>query len=311
MNALKFTIFQESRVGRRKNNQDRTAYCYSRDALLMVVADGMGGHLHGEIAAQIAVQFITHAFQRNARPTLADPPFFLSRALGNAHNAILDYALDKQLGEAPRTTVVACIVQDGFAHWAHAGDSRLYVLRDGRIAAHTRDHSRVQLMMEQGLLDAAAAAHHPGRNRIFSCLGGSHPPQIEFSKRFALRTGDVVALCTDGAWGPLGDAGLLAALAGADVLEAVPALLDRAETLAGRHCDNLSMIAMCWQDATAAPYAHSVTTETMALHDFTTQLDSFARKRGAADAQEEFTDDDIERAIAEINAAIHKFSKQD
>ncbi|HRP98313.1 MAG TPA: protein phosphatase 2C domain-containing protein [Rhodocyclaceae bacterium] len=308
---MKFTIFQESRVGRRKNNQDRTAYCYSRDALLMVVADGMGGHLHGEIAAQIAVQFITHAFQRDARPTLVDPPYFLSRALTNAHNAILDYSFDKQLAEAPRTTVVACVVQDGFAHWAHAGDSRLYVLREGRIATHTRDHSRVQMMLDQGLLDAEAAAHHPGRNRVFSCLGGSQPPQIEFSKRFALRGGDIVALCTDGAWGPLGEAGLLAGLAGANVLEAVPALLDRAEGLAGRHCDNLSMIAMCWQDEANAPHAHSVVTETMALHDFTTQLESFERKRGKADTREEFTEDDIERAIAEINAAIHKFSKQD
>lgn len=308
---MKFTIFQESRVGRRKSNQDRTAYCYSRDALLMVVADGMGGYLHGEIAAQITVQFITQAFQRHARPTLADPPYFLSRALTNAHNAILDYSFDKQLDGAPRTTVVACVVQDGFAHWAHAGDSRLYVLRDGRIATHTRDHSRVQLMMDQGLLDAEAAAHHPDRNRIFSCLGGSHPPQIEFSKRYALRAGDVVALCTDGAWGPLGDAGLLAGLGDANVLDAVPALLDRAEALAGRHCDNLSMIAMCWQDAAAAPYADSVATETMALHEFTTQLESFERKRAAAGAQEAFSEDDIERAIAEINAAIHKFSKQD
>lgn len=308
---MKFTIFQESRVGKRKNNQDRTAYCYSREALLMVVADGMGGHLHGEIAAQIAVQFITHAFQRDAHPTLLDPSSFLSRSLANAHNAILDYSFDKQLGEAPRTTVVACVVQDGFAHWAHAGDSRLYALRGGRIATHTRDHSRVQMLIDQGLLDAEGAAHHPDRNRVFSCLGGSQPPQIEFSRRFALRDGDVIALCTDGVWGPLGDAGLLAGLADADVLAAVPALLDRAEQLAGRHSDNLSMIAMRWQDATAAPVAHSVTTETMALHDFTTQLDSFARKRGKTDTQEEFSDDDIERAIAEINAAIHKFSKQD
>lgn len=168
---MKFTIFQESRIGKRKANQDRTAYSYSRDALMMVVADGMGGHLHGEIAAQISVQFITEAFQRSAAPALVNPVFFLSRALTNAHNAIVDYAFDKQLPEAPRTTVVACVVQEGFAYWAHAGDSRLYVLRRGRIAAQTRDHSRVQLMMDQGLLDAEGAAHHPGRNRIYSCLG--------------------------------------------------------------------------------------------------------------------------------------------
>ncbi len=64
---MKFTIYQESRPGKRPTNEDRIAYCYSRDTLLMVVADGMGGHLHGEVAAQIAVQYITEAF--SAKPS--------------------------------------------------------------------------------------------------------------------------------------------------------------------------------------------------------------------------------------------------
>lgn len=305
---MKFTIFQESRVGKRKNNQDRNAYCYSRDSLLMVIADGMGGHLHGEVAAQIAVQSITQAFQRDARPALGDPVFFLSRTLSNAHNAILDYAFDKQLPEAPRTTVVACIVQDGFAYWAHAGDSRLYVIRRGRVATRTRDHSRVQLMLDQGLLDEEEAARHPGRNRIYSCLGGNHPPQIEFSKRFALRDGDIVTLNTDGLWGPLDDETLILGLTGANVLEAVPKLLDVAEERGGKTCDNLSMIAMCWQDEIGAPGTDAVSTQTMAIDHFTTRLDSFERTRTPAN-EFELTEDEIERAINEINSAIHKFSK--
>jgi len=305
---LKFTIFQESRIGQRKANQDRNAYCYSRDALLMVIADGMGGHLHGEIAAQIAVQFITQAFQRHARPTLGDPVFFLSRALTNAHNAILDYACDKNLPEAPRTTVVACVVQEGFTYWAHAGDSRLYLLRHGRIATQTRDHSRVQLMMDQGLLDADEAAQHPSRNRIYSCLGGNHPPQIEFSKRFALRDGDIVALCTDGLWGPLGDSGVLLGLSSHNVMDAVPKMLDRAESLAGASCDNLSLIAMCWQDELGVHHPDAISTHAMDVDRFTTKLESFESTRSPA-SDFDLTEDEIERAIAEINSAIHKFSK--
>jgi len=306
---VKFTIFQESCIGGRKNNQDRTAYCYSRDALLMAVADGMGGHLHGEVAAHIAVQFIVQAFQRDAKPVLNDPTLFLSRALLNAHNAILDYSFEKELNEAPRTTVVACVVQEGFAHWAHAGDSRLYLLRQGRIAAQTRDHSRVQLMMDQGLLDAEGAARHPGRNRIYSCLGGTHPPQIEFSKRFALRDGDVLALCSDGAWGNIGDEGLARILSGTNVMEAVPALLTEAERLGGKNCDNLSMIAACWHDDLAPPQVDSVSTETMMLDRFTTRLETFDRSRSPAAKEFELTDEEIERAIAEINSAIQKFNK--
>ena len=77
---MKFTIYQESRLGKRANNEDRLAYSYSRDALLMVVADGMGGHFYGEVAAQIAVQTLTEAFQRQATPSIADPFLFLQKA---------------------------------------------------------------------------------------------------------------------------------------------------------------------------------------------------------------------------------------
>ena len=104
---MRFTIFQESRQGGRSNNEDRTTYCYSRDALLMVVADGMGGHQQGEVAAQLAVQTLSSAFQREARPALVDPFRFLQKALINAHHAVLDYADLHGLSDAPRSTCVA------------------------------------------------------------------------------------------------------------------------------------------------------------------------------------------------------------
>ncbi|MCB1911364.1 MAG: serine/threonine-protein phosphatase [Zoogloeaceae bacterium] len=307
---MKFTIFQESRVGRRRTNQDRVAYCYSREALLMILADGMGGHLHGEVAAQIAVQFVTQSFQREAKPSLPDVVLFLSRALSSAHHAILDYAFDKNLPDAPRTTVVACIVQDSQAYWAHAGDSRLYLLRRGGVAAQTRDHSRVQMMMDQGLLDAEGAAKHPSRNRIYSCLGGSHSPQIEFSKRTPLHRGDVIAMCSDGVWGPIQTEVLTRGLAGPNLMQAVPRVMDVAEEKAGSSCDNLSLIAMHWDEDFADDAAETVSTQTMALGSFTTQMEGFARTRpqGTAGA-DELSDDEIERAIQEINSAIQKFSK--
>ena len=303
---MRFTIYQESRVGRRQNNQDRIAYCYSSDALLMVVADGMGGHLHGEVAAQIAVQFVTQAFQREAHPGLADPSAFLSRAIGNAHRAIVDYAREKGLPEAPRTTLVACVVQGGCPYWAHAGDSRLYLLRRDRVLAQTRDHSRVQLMLEQGLLDAAGAARHPARNRIYSCLGGTQLPQVDYARGGPLRDGDVLALCSDGVWGPLGSDALCRGLLGANVMEAVPRLMDRAEALGGPTCDNLSLIALCWHDTSGRGGPHTVSTE--AQDDFTTRLESFENTLVPGHSYD-LTEDEIERAIAEINAAIHKFSR--
>ncbi len=305
---MRFTIYQESRIGARKSNQDRIAYCYSRDALLMVVADGMGGHLHGEVAAQIAVQYITESFQREAKPALPDPILFLSRALTNAHHAILDYAMDRSLPEAPRTTCVACIIQDNVAYWAHAGDSRLYAVRQGSLLAQTRDHSRVRMLVEQGVLSERDAAKHPSRNRVFSCLGGIHAPQIDFSRKTPLQSGDVIALCTDGAWSPLPNDALVRALGARNVMQAVPQLLAEAQAKAGDSCDNLSMIAIMWEDSYTGDPAALVETKTMPLEAFTTQLEQFGQSLTPAQMTE-LSESDIEQAIDEIRNAIQKYSK--
>jgi len=304
---MRFTIYQESRIGRRPSNQDRIAYCYSRDALLMLVADGMGGHQHGELAAHIAAQYITHAFQRDAQPALPDPARFLSHALSGAHHAIVDDSFDRRLSEAPRTTIVACVVQNGMAWWAHAGDSRLYLLRRGSILQQTRDHSRVQLLIEQGIIRAAEAATHPGRNRIYSCLGGTHAPQIDHGVPCRLQDGDIIALCSDGVWGPLGDDAILLGLHDALPAQAVPQLLDRAELHGGDKADNLSLVAMCWHDDAGAARPDAISTQTMALDDFATEMDLSSR---SSERLVDLDEDEIERAIREINAAIHKFDKR-
>jgi len=248
---MRFSIFQESRIGKRKLNQDRMNYSYTRDALMMVVADGMGGHPNGEVAAQIAVQVVTDAFTSAARTTLVDPFQFLSRTLSQAHLAINEHVNDHDLAEAPRTTCVVCIVQDNVAYWAHVGDSRLYAIRNGRVLAQTRDHSQVQLMVEQGLIEPADAVNHPARNRVYSCLGGEHMPEIEFSRKTPLKTGDIIALCSDGAWSPFSDDTLVRSLATASPMQAVPKVLDLAEATAGKHCDNLTLMAMQWEDSNA------------------------------------------------------------
>jgi PPM family protein phosphatase len=305
---MKFTIYQESRPGGRANNQDRVAYSYTRDALLLVIADGMGGHLHGEIAAQIAVQYMIEAFQRSAKPQVKDELMFLSRSISNAHSAILDYAFDKNLPEAPRTTIVACLVQNSVAFWAHAGDSRLYLIRRERINQQTRDHSRLQMMLDQGLIDEEAAARHPARNRIFSCLGGTHSPQVEFSSPIPLFANDLIVMCTDGVWGNVSNDEIVRKMGDLSVLEGSPKLLDRAESVGGPSCDNLSVLSMRWHDDYAEEQPSTVSTNSMSLDGVTTKMEGFARGRVP---ENNLSDIDIEKAIDEINQAIKKYSRFD
>lgn len=302
---MRFTIYQESRVGGRANNEDRTTYCYSRDALLMVVADGMGGHHYGEIAAQIAVQTLADAFQREARPILADPFRFLLKGMTNAHHAILDYTARHKLSDTPRTTCVACVVQDNVAYWAHAGDSRLFLMRDGRVIAQTKDHSRIRLLVEEGMITEAQAVFHPDRNKIYSCLGSPTPPEIEFSRKTPLDHGDILLLCTDGLWGEISGEMMAVALKGTNLLQTIPMVLNQADAKGGPHRDNLSVVAVRWEDAYVEEASSSISTQTMTQDEVTTRLEEFGRNPAY---KSELSEVEIEDAIEEIRAAIEKYN---
>jgi len=302
---MRFTIYQESRQGGRANNEDRLSYCYSRDALMMVIADGMGGHHHGEVAAQIAVQTLADAFQREARPALADPFRFLQKGMTNAHHAILDYTARHRLADSPRTTCVACVVQDNIAYWAHAGDSRLFLMRNGRIIAQTKDHSRIRLLLEEGLVSEAQAARHPDRNKIYSCLGSPTPPEIDYSRKTPLEHGDILLLCTDGLWGVTSGETMAIALKGANLLQVVPMLLSQAETKGGQYGDNLSVVAVRWEDHYVEEASSAISTQTMSIDQVTTRLDQFGRNPAY---KSELSEDEIEAAIDEIRAAIDKYN---
>lgn len=304
---MKFTIYQETRIGKRANNEDRLAHCYSRDALLTVVADGMGGHYYGEVAAQIAVQTLTEAFKREFKPRIRDPFMFLQKGMLNAHRGILDFAGKHHLQDSPRTTCVACIVQNNVAYWAHSGDSRLYLLRNGKVLAQTKDHSRVRLLVDQGVITEDEVLSHPDRNKIYGCLGGQQTPEVTFSHKVTLEAGDVLVLCTDGAWSGLPGDILAIALKTADLLRAVPLLLGQAEARGGPTADNLSMIAVRWQDTYSdgsSGGSSVISTRTMPRDTVTTKMDEFGRN---PQSKTELTEAEIERAIEEIRSTIQKY----
>ena len=191
---MKFSVFQVSRRGGREKNEDRMGYCYTREAGLFVLADGMGGHPEGEVAAQIALQTIAARFQSQAKPALADVQEFLSSALLAAHHQILRYASDKGALDSPRTTLVAAVLQGGCATWVHCGDSRLYMVRAGELLTRTRDHSYMELP------HIPASLAHINRNVLFTCLGSPTKPIYDLAGPVALEQGDRILLCSDGLW---------------------------------------------------------------------------------------------------------------
>jgi serine/threonine protein phosphatase PrpC len=298
---MRFTIFQDSRQGDRDGNEDRVGYSFSRDVLLMVVADGMGGHHGGEVAAEIAVNEIQRHFQQEARNRLRRPQDFLVTVINAAHRAIVSHAVADNLLESPRTTCVACVVQDGVAYWAHAGDSRLYLLRGGRLVAQTSDHSRVQQMIDSGAITREMAATHPDRNKIYSCLGGVVPPIIAVGGEHALETGDTILLSTDGFWSQIPPPLIASLLRKQGVVDLLPGLLTEAHRRAGGESDNLSVVAMTWE---AQDDPACADTQSMDGQQFTTSSNTMELDR--AIPHEDVTDEEIEKAIAEIQNAIKR-----
>jgi len=299
---VRFTIFQDSRQGDRTGNEDRVGYSYSRDVLLMTIADGMGGHQDGEVAAELAITEITRRFQHEARNKLRKPSEFLVSAIQSAHRSIVSHAVAHNLLECPRTTIVACIVQNGSAYWAHAGDSRLYVMRNGNLVAATQDHSRVQMMIDSGEITPEMAARHPERNKIFSCLGGVVPPQISSSREFPLQIGDTIILSTDGFWAQIPANILGSMLKKQTLVELLPGLLNEAHRRARGESDNLSVVAMTWENQDDLRVADTQNME----EDFASSSNTTQQLDAPGIVEEDVTDDDIERAINEIQEAIRK-----
>ncbi len=305
---MRFTIFQDSVIGGRKSNQDRLAYSYSKDTLLLVIADVMGGHARGEIAAEVAVNTMTQRFQQEARTILRRPREFLESAIHSAHRAIVAFADQHDMLECPRTTVVGCIVQNGKAYWAHSGDSRLYCVRDGKMAVITADHSRVRQMVDAGIITEEQALVHPDRNKIYNCLGGVLPPTVTHSEEWVLRVGDALLLSTDGFWGPLSPAMIAAKMAREDMLTLMPKLMHDAQRIAGADSDNLSVIGLTWeQQEEESPLPSPTVTVTEPIQGFTTSTMNNTQQFPAY--KDDISDEDIQKAISEIQNAIKRSPK--
>ena len=201
---MKFSVYQISRKGGREKNEDRMGYCYTRDAGLFALADGMGGHPEGEVASQIALQTMAALFQRDAKPMLKDPLRFLHDAVIAGHHQLLRYATERALIDTPRTTIVACLLQGTAAYWAHCGDSRLYFVRGDKLIARTRDHSYSEL--QETLSQVVPMGERFNRNVLFTCLGSPGKPVVDTAGPLLLQKGDRVLLCSDGLWGTVSDA---------------------------------------------------------------------------------------------------------
>ncbi len=189
-----------SALGDRTDNQDRAAVVVADEAAMMLVFDGMGGHSDGARAAEVGLRVVQDLFVGSELPVF-DPQGFLYMALARAHDEVVALGADVDLDFRPRATCAVCLIQDGGSYWAHIGDSRIYHMRAGEVVSRSRDHSHVEVLIQEGAISEEEALDHPMRNFVECCIGGDAPvPGMTITGRKAFQQGDVLLACTDGLW---------------------------------------------------------------------------------------------------------------
>lgn len=197
----------------RENNED--SLLVDVDSGLFVVADGMGGHASGEVASAIAVETVQDVLldqhdpdeTRLDRMALDDDDAIRERlryAMNQASVRIRKAALDNPVHSGMGTTLTVLLIEDGTAHFGHVGDSRLYLLRDGRLKRLTRDHTVVQQEIDAGRLTPELARIVPHKNILTQSVGYHGPVEPDTSTRPVLDK-DIFLLCSDGLTDPLDD----------------------------------------------------------------------------------------------------------
>lgn len=239
--SMTFKTGSANRLGNRKNNQDRMAIVKNNGSVLLVVADGLGGHHHGEVAAEKAVEVLSYFFSKYDWP-ISDPAAFLKKTILKAHKKIIQTGQEHKPPIEPRTTIVACVIQNGYATWAHCGDSRFYQFRAGKRIFRSEDHSKVQELINDGLWDEEKRDKHPRKNHVTSCLGDArNKPRICVNQPTRLELDDTLLLCTDGLWDAIHENQLLAYACQENLDKATREMAEFAEKASYPRSDNITI----------------------------------------------------------------------
>lgn len=250
---MRYTIGKANRLGNRYSNQDRFAVIERPNSVLLVLADGMGGHQGGNLAADTVVLKITENFTATPHP-IPNPRDFFTTAFINAHQAVLELGAKFSPPIQPRSTVVACLIQDNAVWHAHLGDSRFYLFRYAKVVIRTQDHSVVEQLIQQGKLKEKQRLSHPARNQVTRCVGGTTEARtISIGEKTGLEPNDVVLLCSDGLWGAIDDDRTGVTLCDdSDIARAVDTICHQAEMDSYPKSDNVSAVALRWIDEQAS-----------------------------------------------------------
>ena len=280
-----------SQRGNRKINQDRCEIFHHENITVMVLADGMGGHPKGEVAAQILIDTTYHLLQEYTHESF-HAERYINDVLIRAHHNIINYGLKCKPPIHPRTTAVIVVIKDNLMQWSHLGDSRIYLFRHGRAHLRPMAPPRAELMRLSGEIeDTDSQSKASGRSGVHRCLGGMKKIRnIEVTPAVRMHDSDILLMCSDGVWSQLKESELEAVMLqnNQSLQERVTHLVSDAVSAGQPHSDNATAMALCWRPVKDT-------------HDNTSQQDS------SSDNTREHANDDVGSALNHLQGLIDKY----
>ena len=256
MRALKVRFSGETHIGmKRQHNEDSLYVPMPAAERLCIVADGMGGHASGEVAAKMAVDSLKEFFAATANDPERTWPYKMDRSKGYEENRLItgiklaNLRIYESAQRDPRqrgmgTTIVTMFAVEDGVYIAHVGDSRIYRMRDGKIEQLTEDHSLLNDYIKMKRLTPEEIANFPHKNVIVRALGMKDTVKVD--TRFEQpRAGDLYLLCSDGLSGPVTDDEILqSATQNGDLKTAATKMIERANANGGP--DNITVVLARW-----------------------------------------------------------------
>ena len=226
-------------IGARQKQEDRAGVFEKDGAVLLAVCDGMGGHPGGDLAAEAVVEIAGARFE--AAGADGDGAALLASIIAAAHQHCRKVGSEEtERWLDPHTTCVLLLLTPAGAHWAHVGDSRLYRFENGKIAARTLDHSKVEELRLEGWITEEQMADHPDQNWVLQAVGAVETPEPSADSAPPEQS-EAFLLATDGLWENATREELEAAIADDDLPEALRGLVAGARKRGGPRCDNITV----------------------------------------------------------------------
>ena len=187
-----------SETGSRSYNEDSAVQKACGEREVFAVADGLGGCGAGDIASSAAVRTVVETFEKQ---TSINSEELLEKVFYSAQDKVLSLQKTEKAHHEMASTLTVLLLEGGSAQWAHIGDTRLYMFRNGEVLYQTKDHSVPQMLVNMGEMEPEEIRYHPDRSRLLSVVGRQWNGKVfSVSPKVRIKKGDAFLLCSDGFW---------------------------------------------------------------------------------------------------------------